>query len=412
VRLDRWRYIVEVRARVCAERLIADKDAQARVIFELVSLGAGPPDPLVKPRLQKALEAHAPALAQRALANPMIRANALLPAARFGLREEMKQAYGFGWREHVRGVTTTLDAVENLAFHERIKAELAKIDGQYRGRIGAGFTLDPAKALTPGADTRMPDVIVVAADARGRIVRYFEASETASYFGSPVARNPATGGYEAAREGRMIASTGKILAAIAIANSGRDSRDTLYPDRAAPAHGSLEGCSRGSGATERPRQAIVAFACSLNAPLEWRAAQLGQGRVARLIDRFGFTLPPDRATPPSTAAVRGLIGGSPRRVHHMAGVVLASLTEQGHRRVHPPTLVKSFDFTTPEAAARAAAAAGILPNRLISDAGRPLLKALLQAPLCHTHGGAPQGTLKALRVWFPVGRADLRLHFA
>ena len=51
----------------------------------------------------------------------MIRANALLPAARFGLREEMKQAYGFGWREHVRGVTTTLDVVENLSFHERIR---------------------------------------------------------------------------------------------------------------------------------------------------------------------------------------------------------------------------------------------------------------------------------------------------
>ena len=47
-----------------------------------------------------------------------------MPAARFGVREEMKQAYGFGWREHVRGVTTTLDVVENLSFHERIKAQL------------------------------------------------------------------------------------------------------------------------------------------------------------------------------------------------------------------------------------------------------------------------------------------------
>ena len=79
----------------------------------------------------------------------MIRANALMPAARFGLREEMKQAYGFGWREHVRGVTTTLDVVENLAFHERIKAQLAKLDAQYQGKIGAGYTLDPAKALPP-----------------------------------------------------------------------------------------------------------------------------------------------------------------------------------------------------------------------------------------------------------------------
>src|SRR5262249_56183264 len=120
-----------------------------------------------------AVEAHAPALAQRALANPVIRANALMPAARFGVREEMKQAYGFGWREHVRGVTTTLDVVENLSFHERIKLLLPKLDAQYQGKIGAGFTLDPAKALPVSPDRKMPDVIVVAADARGEIVRYF-----------------------------------------------------------------------------------------------------------------------------------------------------------------------------------------------------------------------------------------------
>jgi membrane peptidoglycan carboxypeptidase len=418
VRIDRWRYIAEVRARVCAEQLIADPAEQKRVIFELINLAGGPPDPRVKPKLQEALEAHAPALAQRALANPMIRANALMPAARFGLREEMKQAYGFGWREHVRGVTTTLDVVENLSFHERIKGQLAKLDAQYQSKIGAGYTLDPAKVLVPGADRKMPDVVVVAANSRGEIVRYFEAGETASYFGSPAARSSASGTYDAEREGRMIASTGKILAAIAIANAQRDRADTLYLDRAAPARGGLEGCEKGSGETVRGRRAIVAFACSLNQPIEWRAAQLGQARVRRLIDRFGFNLPPsrseDEATPPSTAAVRGLIAGSPRRVHQMAGVVLASLTEQGHRAVRPPTLVKAYDFTTPEAVASVGAAGpdSIVPNRLISDPARPLLKALLQAPLCYAHAGVPQGTLKAISSWCPDRRTDLKLHFA
>jgi penicillin-binding protein 1A len=122
VRLDRWRYITEVRARICAEKLIASEAEQKRIIFELVNLAGGPPDPRVKPKLQAALEEHAPALAQRALANPMIRANALMPAARFGLREEMKQAYGFGWREHVRGVTTTLDVVENSTRNIRARS--------------------------------------------------------------------------------------------------------------------------------------------------------------------------------------------------------------------------------------------------------------------------------------------------
>lgn len=415
VRLDRWRYITEVRARICAEKLIVGEAEQKRVIFDLVNLAGGPPDPRVKPRLQQALEMHAPALADRARANPIIRANALMPAARFGVREEMKQAYGFGWREHVRGVTTTLDVVENLSFHERIRAQLAKLDAQYQARINAGYTLDPAKAAAPGADRKLPDVIVVAADSRGEIVRYFEAGETASYFGSPAARSSTSGYYEALREGRMIASTGKILAAIGIANAQSDRPDTLYLDRAAPAHG-LDGCDKGGG-EPRGRRAIVAFACSLNNPLEWRTAQLGQPRMHRLIDRFGFNMPPSRSaeeeTPPSTATVRGLIAGSPRRVHQMAGVVLASLTGQGHRPVRPPTLVKAYDFTSREAAgATMAVSESIVPNRIIGDAGRPLLKTLLQAPLCYTSGGVQHGTLKALGAWCPDRRTDLKLHFA
>ena len=418
VRLDRWRYIAEVRARICAEKLITDDAKQKQVLFELVTLGSGPPDPRIKPRLQEALEAHAPTLAKRAAANPIIRANALLPAARFGIREEMKQAYGFGWREHVRGVTTTLDAQENLAFHEKIKAELAKIEAKHAAKINAGFTLDPAKITATGADAKMPDVIVVAANARGEIVRYYEAGETAAYFGSPFARSSSTGFYDAGREGRMIASTGKILAAIAIANAQRDGPDTLYPDRAAPARGSLESCERGAGEAERGRRAVVAFACSLNQPIEWRAAQLGQARMGRLIDRFGYNLPPstssEDATPASTAVVRGLISGSPRRVHQMAGVVLASLTEQGHRPVRLPSLVAAYDFTSRDAAAAAETvpATAITPNRIIADAARPLLRTLLQAPLCHTHAGVAHGTLKTLHAWCPDQRNGLKLHFA
>ncbi len=260
-------------------------------------------------------------------------------------------------------------------------------------------------------------MVVVAANAKGEIVRYFEAGETASYFGSPFARNAATGLYEVIHEARMIASTGKMLAAIGIANAGRDRPDTLYVDKAAPAHGGLESCAKGEGGAARGRRAIVAFACSLNTPLEWRTAQLGQGRMRRLIDRFGFNLPAQsatgEATPPSTAVVRGLIGGSPRRVHQMAAVVLASLTEQGHRPVRPPTLVKAFDFTSREAASAGARASdAIVPNRLIADRGRPLLKALLQAPLCYTHGGVHHGTLKGLSAWCAERRGDLRLHFA
>jgi membrane peptidoglycan carboxypeptidase len=412
VRRDRWRFITEVRARICAETLIEDEELKKQVLFELIAMAGGPPDPKVRPRLQAALERYAPSEAKRAEANPVVRANALLPSARFGIREEMKQRYGFGWREYVRGVTTTLDAAANLAFHDKVKAGLARIDAVVRPKLLGGYTLDPARA---GSDLKVPNVVVVAANAKGEIVRYYEAGETAAYFGAPVARDRATGLYDPARDPRMIASTGKMIAAIAIANSGRDSTASLYVDTEAPERG-LDTCAKGNG--RFGRKAIVAFACSLNAPLLNRAALAGQQRVRTLVDAFGFAMPPPDAsghgTPPSTAVVLGQISGAPRRVHQMAAVVLASLIGRGAAPVREPTLVKSYDFTHADAGKRAIPdlRAPIIPNRLIRRWAAPLLKALLSAPLCYTAGGAPTGTLRSLASWCPSRRAGLRLHFA
>lgn len=413
VRLDRWRSIAEVRARTCAERLITDEAVKKDVVFELVQLAGGPPDPKVKPRLQQALETYAPALAARAQANPEIRANALLPAARFGLREEMKQAYGFGWRDYVRGLTTTFDVNDNLAYGEKVKATLAKLDVALAGKLDAGWSLDPAKVASGAA--KSPHVVLVAADARGQIIRYYEAGETAPYFGSAAARDSATGYYDPMRESRRVASTGKILAAIAIANAVRDTTETLYLDTDAPTQG-LETCVHGGGHTAQ-RRAITAFACSLNNPLMHRTAMAGQDNVLRLIDGFGFNMPPVNAngegTPPSTAVVLGQIAGSPRRVHHLSSVVLNALIGRGARAVKPPSLVQAYDYTRDDAAAAAHdGAVAIQPNAFIKRGGHALIKALLGGPLCYTVGGQPAGTLKSLSHWCAARRNDLRLHFA
>jgi membrane peptidoglycan carboxypeptidase len=413
VRLDRWRYITEVRARTCAEKLITDEKQKAELVFELVGLAGGPPDPKVRPRLQEALDRFAPALAARAQANPVIRANALMPSARFGLREEMKQTYGFSWRTYVRGVTTTLDTIENLEFGSKITAALARIDQNERSKISAGYALDPARA---NEETKVPNVVVVAADHKGEIVRYYETGETAAYFGAPVARSLDTGQYEADLDPRMIASTGKIIAAIAIANTMRDTANSPYLDTQAPATG-LESCARG-GTTRQSRRAVVAFACSLNAPLMNRTALVGQHRVQKLIDRLGFTMPPADASgsgvPPSTAVVLGQISGSPRRVHMMSSVVLSSLLRRGSVPVSLPTLIKSFDYTSAASAAAAAAplATGVLPSDVIRPEAVPLIRTLLEAPLCYATGKTPAGTLRSLSHWCAARRNDMRFHFA
>ncbi len=414
VRLDRWRYITEVRARTCAEKLIKDEVEQKKVMFELVAMASGPPDPKVKPRLQEALEHYAPTLAKAGQASPTVRANALIPAARLGIREEMKQAFGFDWRNYVRGVTTTLDVIENLAFRESIRGELAKLDAQWGSKFNPGWTLDPAKTA---ADRRSPHVIVVAANHKGEIVRYYDSTESAAYFGTASARSVETGHYQPERESRSIASTAKMLAAIAIANEQKDRIDTSYADTEAPDKGA-ETCAKGPAGEARGRRAIVAFACSLNRPLEWRLAHFGQERVARLIDTFGYNMPPGEgtagATPPSTAVVRGLVTGSPQRVHQMAGVVLASLLDQGGKPVRLPTLVRAYDFVALEHAklAERDRSTDIVPNKVIKRDGTAMLKALLQAPICYQSGGQSHGTLKGLSQWCAERRPDLRLHFA
>jgi penicillin-binding protein 1A len=409
VRLDRWRYLTEVRARTCAEKLIPDEAVQKQVVFELIAMAAGPPDPKIKPKLQEALDKYVPGLALPAQANPVIRANALMPAARYGIREEMKQRYGFGWREHVRGITTTFDAVTNLAFGEKVQERLAEIDAKYADKIDVGFTLDPAKFSD---ERRSPGVIVAAADANGEIVRYYEQGETASYFGSPFARETATGYYDAGRESRMVASTGKIIAAIAIANTLRDTPQSLYLDAQAPAQG-LETCAK--GVERHGRRALVAFACSLNDPLMNRTAQVGQARVKKLIDDLGFNMPPANAdgsgTPPSTAVVLGQVAASPRRVHHLTGIVLASLIGRGSTPLQPPTLIKRYDFTNLEDHAPDTAGK-IMPNSIIRTGARGLVRALLSAPLCYEAAGKPTGTLKDLGSWCASRHPGLKLHFA
>jgi penicillin-binding protein 1A len=415
VRLDRWKYITEVRARHCAERLIKDQQVQRDVLFELVNMASGPPDPKIEPKLEASLKTLAPRLADRARANPTIRANVLMSSARIGLREEMKQVFGYNWRRHVRGITTTLDVGDNLVLKRAILRDLKNINKRWGTRLNPGYTLDPDQARI-NIELRMPHVIVAAADHNGRIVRYFESSQLAPYFGSAIARSQETGGYIRALEPRQIASTGKMLAAIAIGNQGRDGADALYVDNQAPPAG-LETC-RHKGNLRRGRRAIVAFACSLNRPVEWRAARAGQRQVRNLVDQFGFNMPPagavGSATPPSTAVVRGLVSGSPRLVHQMSATILASLTGRGQTPVEAPTLVAKYDFTSPDnrKAFEARERHRIVPNAVIRKSARGTIRRLLRAPLCYQSNKKSHGTLKALRDWCAARRRGLRLHIA
>jgi penicillin-binding protein 1A len=323
---------------------------------------------------------------------------------KYGVRDELKNGFGFDWRSHVGAVHLTLDAAENLRFREREKEALSRLDQRYRARLNPAYTL----ALEPASDDqaepprRTPDVIIAAADANGRLVRYFDSNFNAAYFGSARAREVSTGRYDSARESRAIASIGKMLAAVAVANEGQDTPASLWLDTRAPATG-LEAC--GHGEARRLRRAQVAFACSLNAPLEWRTGQVPLGDLRRLVDGFGITLtePVTSAANLAKSIVVGHVAASPRTIHRMAATVLASLAGHGGDPVPLPTLIDGLGAE----GAREGGGGQILPSALIKPEARETLKAFLSAPLCYPHG-----TLNHMADWCAERHKGVALHFA
>lgn len=422
VRLDRWRYVAEVRARSCATALLPDDEAKKSVIVDLTLLANGPPDAYIQPKLETTIKQQFPRLAKQASANPIVRANLLIPAGRYAAREEMKQAFGFDWRQYVRGVELTLDVTKNLPFRQKIWTTLTGLNDKYKTRIDPAFSLDITELQDlVGGEKSMPDVVIAAANAKGEIVRYFESNDISAYYGSPYARSGDNGHYQPEKEIRAIASTGKMMAAIALANQGRDTLQSKYLDDQAPANG-LETCRRG-GENTSYRRAEVAFACSLNRPLEWRMARYGQRGAGKIIDQFGFTMPyaPNKQskTPPTTAMVRGLVTAAPRKVHQLSTVILASLTGKDRQRVPLPFLVRNFQKSglqnpyekdIPTSALNATT--DIVPANIIRRAAKPRLKEFLSSPLCYATGKTRQGTLKKASNWCAARRKDVKLHFA
>ena len=408
-RLASWRRVTGQRARICANNLIADDREREAVTNALEQMAASPPDPKTPPGIARALAELAPKVARPAGANPVRRSNTLIPAARYGVREEIRNRYGFAWRSHLSGVEITLNVAENLAFRDKILDRLSLLQSRHKARINPRYTIDLRAAQAGDGGTRVPDIVIAAADETGAIVRYFETNHTAAYFGSARAHDRETGKYDAANESRFIASIAKMAAAIAIANEGTDTRASPYLDTAAPPTG-LETCAKGT--ERRLRRADLAFACSLNAPIAWRMRQITPRKLQRIVNRFALTTPVGGPGMAKSLTV-GQIAASPQTVHRMAGTILQALSAgtPGEFVLRPPTLVRTFH----QNGASASDAATEIPAGNAKDAipspiraeGRTLLRDLLSAPLCYRHG-----TLRRLADWCATSRSDIRLHFA
>ena len=411
-RLRNWHHITAIRAQRCVNALIRDESEQKNMTFALKLMSGTVPQAKLAP--DKEAELKLLSRSQGVIRNnPVRRANHFSPSTRFGARAEMVDIYGHQWRQYVARVGLTTHAAQNLQFRAKLSHQLGKLNSRYRSKLDNKYTLD---VLARQRGRRLPDIIVAAADENGRIVRYFEAGQNAHYFGSSLARDRLTGRYERDREGRAVASVSKMLGAVLIANDGEDNLNSKYLDTKAPSRG-LDTCRR-KGRNRRLRRAETVFACSMSQPLATRLFKLGQGTVRQSVDRFGFNMPYAKKkaeeTPASTAVAHGLITGSPQKVHHLASVILASLTGRGGTSVSLPSLVANHSRTARrnDDFGKVENTSDIIPDLVIQPRGRPLLRSLLSAPLCYQVRGKRHGTLKSQSKWCAKRHKDVRLHFA
>ena len=80
-----------------------------------------------------------------------------------------------------------------------------------------------------------------------------------------------------------------------------------------------------------------------------------------------------------------------------------------------PSLIRAYDYTfkgDAEVGVAQHQQPPLIPSLLIKRGATPLLKTLLEGPLCYQTGGTSYGTLKSLSHWCAARRTDLRLHFA
>ena len=408
IRLANWQRLVNDRAGVCADASITPESERDDVKTELTALSGAVPQPKIDGEVVKALETRPDRLTGRSV-NPVRRANNLLGVLQYGVRQELVERHGYDWRNKVSAVRLTFDALENQGFVRRIDRTLSKLltSKTYR-RKNPQLSFEISQATAPG--TIVPRIVIAAANERGEIVRYYENHSTAVYYGSKSAWDGKTGRYDPAAETLQLASLGKILAAVALGNQGRDRANTPYRDRCISASGA-ESCRRNCArpnAQARFRPARVVFACSLGRPLTARLTRLSEAKLFKLVSALGVSTRNLGDTPIETAISNGVVAASPRTVHQLQRAVLERLAPSGAETVAPPTLVRGLDLQNPSLARNARTPVPLVKAATVKEPAARFFREVMTEPVCH-----PGGTLRSLSgKWCSRSNRSIALHVA
>ena len=379
-----------------------------RRTLALKRLGGMPaPTPQISPDLEPFLPADANRRF-RVIANPTARA---LYFARPLLSQaigELQDGFGRDWRRRADTVRLTVDVARNARFVAAVRARLAR----YQRDIGAGISLP----LTGRASDERAQVVVAVADANARLVLFFQNAEDRVYAGDQWKRD-ARGRYDPARENRHIASLGKVLVALYLAQvDGLDRRycnrrykrpslGTFVRNASAPRLG-YDHC-RGP-ARVSPRQV---FARSLNLPLIHRLSYREERPLRQLVRLFGFRRVQDATL--KEALPLGIVSGAPRTSHRMMHTVGLGVSGNAGRAALPHIIdrVRTWDAGKGFSAARRRAT----PDATLTgwrryfrkDTARAYLRTVLSAPVSH-----PRGTFRALNDATARCNKQVDLHLA
>ena len=394
------------RSELCARRLLPTPQADA-AIAELEAMAAEAPSVFMDDALADLLDE----IDMRGvrIASPELRLSRLAGDVASGLLAQARDHAGPEYNREIAELHLTLDIVDNYRFTRTIRAEVSEL-----------FDRMAAQGEIAGGPERRPTVAAIA-DEDGRILRYYSEGFDSPYFGHlhnreeryDLVGNLFRGAYQPDREMREIASTSKILAALALSTVEGERSVTAYDNRCVGAVRTRCYCPEGCGDARDFVQARHVIAESLNDALINRlAAQVSDRRLRQMADQAGLTLPGHHEdTPAQSLVTYGRYTATPRRVQQLAMAALRhSRGETGPTAA--PSLIDTIVMRGDHDAAGervAPAGQGSEPIQFdleSSERARAYLSDVLSAPVCD-----PGGTLRALSDWCPsAGR--VRAHVA
>jgi penicillin-binding protein 1A len=377
-------------------------------VLALKRLGGMPaPTPQISPDLEPLLPADANKRF-RVIANPTARALYFARPMLSQVIGELQDSFGRAWREQADTVRLTVDVVRNAKFVAAVRRQLAR----YQRDIGAGISLP----LTGRGAAERAQVVVAIADANARLVLFFQNAEDRVYGGDQWKRD-ARGRYDPSRENRHIASLGKVLVALHLAQVDpltkrycntrykRPSLGTFVRNASAPRFGYAR--CRGV-ARVTPRQV---FARSLNLPLIHRLSYREEKPLRRLVKLFGFRRVQDATL--KEALPLGIVSGAPRTSHRMMHTVALGVSGAAGRAALPyiiasvQTWSAKGGFATAKLRANPADSLPGYRRYFVKDTARDYLRTVLSAPVSH-----PRGTFRALNDITARCNRQVDLHLA